>query len=103
MTTTLDGTTRKYTLTKIAKGDYICSSNDGETLFRFIKYFDGPSSGLMDRGPDRDYWMVASAPLAVVADVDIETFSPLWKIQADACDTRKEAMAVVWEEYEAVP
>ena len=48
---------RKYTLTKIAPGDYVFPSNDGQTIWRIALYTEGPSTGL-DWSRDRDVWGV---------------------------------------------
>ena len=49
---------RKYVLTKVAAGDYLLPSNDGQTIFRLRRYEDGPSHGLEDWPRDREFWGV---------------------------------------------
>jgi hypothetical protein len=46
---------RKHTLVKVAPGDYLLPSNDGEMLWRITTYEDGPSLGL-DWPRDRTFW-----------------------------------------------
>lgn len=47
---------RKYALTRIAAGDYLLPSNDGETIWRIATYIDGPSMGITDWPRDRTLW-----------------------------------------------
>lgn len=47
---------RKFALSKIAAGDYLLPSNDGQTIWRIFKYEDGPSHGLADWDRDRGFW-----------------------------------------------
>lgn len=54
---------RFYALSKIAAGDWLMPSNDAQTLWRFTRYTDGPSLGLMDWPTDRDVWLVRRTPL----------------------------------------
>lgn len=49
---------RKYRLVKVAPGDYILPSNDGNTLWRIRQYEDGPSHGLEDWPRDVIFWGV---------------------------------------------
>jgi hypothetical protein len=49
---------RKYTLHRIAKGDYLLPGNDGKTLWRIRKYEDGPSHGVDSMPRDREFWGV---------------------------------------------
>lgn len=48
-------TERKYALTKVNAGDYLLPSNDGQTIWRFRTYEDGPTHGL-DWPRDRTLW-----------------------------------------------
>jgi hypothetical protein len=47
---------RNYSLIKIAQGDYLLPSNDGQTLWRIRRYEDGPSYGLEEWPRDRTFW-----------------------------------------------
>jgi hypothetical protein len=49
---------RKYALTKIACGDYLLPSNDGQTIWRLCTYEDGPSHGLEEWPRDVTLWGV---------------------------------------------
>jgi hypothetical protein len=54
---TADAIHRKWTLMKVKPGDYLMLSNDRRTMWRLVKYIDGPSNGL-DWPSDRELWEV---------------------------------------------
>lgn len=51
---------RKYALTKLGAGDYLCPSNDGSTVWRFQTYHDGHAFGLDVPYECRTFWMASS-------------------------------------------
>lgn len=55
---------RKYALTKLEAGDYVCPSNDGEMLWRFCRYQDGRVCGLDVDYELRTFWSTMRAPMA---------------------------------------
>lgn len=56
-------TERKYALTKIDPGDWMCPSNDTLTIWRFRSYTDGQIAGLMDVSYyARTFWRVQRCP-----------------------------------------
>jgi hypothetical protein len=50
------GAERKYTLTKVAAGDYLLPANDAKTVWRIMVYEDGPSHGVESMAADRMFW-----------------------------------------------
>lgn len=90
---------RKYALTKIGKGDYLCPGNDAQMVYRFSRYEDGPSMGLMDWPRDREVWRVRRAPLPTDGFFDPEYAK--WRDVSECHATRKEALASVfgWPEH----
>lgn len=66
---------RKYALTKIEAGVYLCPSNDADHLYRFRKYEDGRHHGLDVDYDLRPFWAIDRAPLDGIDDggyVDLE-------------------------------
>jgi hypothetical protein len=90
----LVSTDRKYALSRIAAGDYLLPSNDGQTIWRIARYQDGPSSGL-DLPRDRTYWGVWrwTGRVALAHYVDIEDWDQ-WDFHDGFHQTRAEAMRV---------
>lgn len=83
---------RKYALTKLGPGDYLCPGNDALTIYRFRQYEDGPCGGLMDWPRDRIVWGVESTP----ADSwDGPDDSP-WRNVSGPHMTRRDALAAVF-------
>lgn len=48
--------TRKWAMTRVAAGDYICLSNDQQTVWRFHQHIDGRSLGLICNYDERTFW-----------------------------------------------
>jgi hypothetical protein len=64
-------TERKYQMVRLGAGDWLLPSNDLTTLWRFRRYQDGPSLGLMDWSRDIDVWAVWTTPMpASMRDYD---------------------------------
>lgn len=95
-------TERKYALTKITPGDYLCGANDGKTIWRFDTYFDGKAWGLADAEyEERKFWRASWRPasdLSVKIENDEDYFGFLeegWHEYAGSLDTRAEAIEVM--------
>lgn len=90
---------RKYALTRLDKGDYLCASNDGETLYRFRTYHDGPSFGLMDWPRDRLVWSVERTEFGTfLANPTVPVNELDWRNVSGPHDTRRVALASVFGE-----
>lgn len=93
---------RKFVLSKVAAGDYLLPSNDGERLYRITRYVDGPSFGLEFITADRDFWRVRKWKHELDA-WDWEP-NPLWEDNwtevAFHFDTRREAIDCALSEGE---
>jgi hypothetical protein len=89
---------RKYALHKVAKGDYLLLSNDGLTMWRLVRYQDGPSYGLEDEPRDQWFWQVLRWPKPMEQGKRLDKFdmSDLWHWNAYALNlgTRAEAIDV---------
>jgi hypothetical protein len=87
-------TERKYALTKVAAGDYLLPSNDGRTIWRVVRYEDGPSHGLADWPRDRVVWAAyrwAGPDSEPFVDTSPDAWGR-WKPSHDGCATRAEAI-----------
>ncbi len=80
----------KWVMTKVAAGDYLLPSNDAQTIWRLVRYTDGPSFGL-DWSSDRDQWCVRRWSGDLDTHVDIED-GTRWEGVADGFDTRSQAI-----------
>ena len=80
---------RKYVLTKIAAGDYLLPSNDGKTIWRIMRYEDGPSYSL-DWPKDRMVWGAWSWR-GDLDRVDPDAWD-MWACGSQWCDTRQQAI-----------
>ena len=69
---------RKYALIKVAAGDYLCPSNDGETLWRFHTYEDGRVAGLEVDYEVRTFWRAVYIPLAKVENQPVNDLPGPW-------------------------
>ena len=81
---------RKYQMTRVAAGDYLLPSNDGEKLWRLRKIIEGPSSGLMDMPADKEFWGIWqwSGPLT---EIDVEDWGR-WDFYEGMHETRRSAI-----------
>lgn len=70
-------------------GDHLLPSNDGKTLWRFMRYEDGPSHGL-DWPRDRDLWG-AWKWMGSLERVDLDDWDR-WHMIARGYETRAEAI-----------
>jgi hypothetical protein len=88
----MTGIERKYALTKVAAGDYLLPSNDAQTIWRLVRYEDGPSHGLADWPRDRPVWAAYrwTGPLGAV-DAGIDAWDR-WELQESSCETRADAI-----------
>lgn len=84
-------TERKYALTKIAAGDYLLPSNDGQTIWRIRTYTDGPSFGIEDWISDRDLWAIWRWVGARTPYVDVDDWER-WETVEEGHETRREAI-----------
>jgi hypothetical protein len=84
---------RKYALSRIAAGDYVFPSNDGNTIWRVSRYTEGPSSGLDHLPRDRDYWGLWKwhEPVSTGGFIDTGSFER-WDLVDSLYDTRAEAI-----------
>lgn len=89
---------RKYALTLVRAGDYLCPSNDGATLYRFSRYEDGRLAGLVCEFDLRDFWMVQSMPMPPQGALDLDEVWAwdTWHTVADSFPTRSAALAYVF-------
>jgi hypothetical protein len=88
---TTEAPQRKYALTKVTSGDYLLPSNDGKTIWRIMRYTDGPSNGL-DIPRDRDFWEVRRwTAKGLDQYVDLEDWDR-WQSEVSLLDTRAEAI-----------
>jgi hypothetical protein len=62
-------TTRRYALTKVRSGDYLCLSNDGTRLWRFTLYQDGSDLGLDVDYKLRTFWRVQYSHMSEITEV----------------------------------
>lgn len=85
-------TERKYAMSKVASGDYLLPSNDGQTIWRVARYTDGPSNGLQIPR-DRTFWGVWRwmGDVSPGAAVDTEDWST-WEMCGGLCDSRADAV-----------
>lgn len=84
-------TERKYSLIKIAKGDYLLPGNDGRTVWRLGTYTDGPSNGLTDWPRDRLVWGVWKWVGDSTVYVDTGSWER-WEMHEGCLPTRAEAI-----------
>lgn len=88
---------RRYALRRIDPGDYLCSSNDGVTLWRFSRYEDGMAHGLMDAAFERrSFWRARQAPMpagGVVERDEVENL--LWREVGVMLASRRAAIDVM--------
>ena len=84
---------RKYAMSRIAAGDYVLPSNDGETLWRVVRYTDGPSSGLDHMARDRDFWALWKWPHQVSEGsfIDLQDWDR-WECVEDMFESRAAAI-----------
>lgn len=58
------GHARRYAMTRVCAGDYVCPSNGRTLMYRFSTYTDGYAHGLEDcRFEARTFWRVRQAPM----------------------------------------
>lgn len=93
-------TERKYMLTRLAPGDYLLPSNNGERIFRIARYIDGPSLGLEDMPRDREFWGIWETDLlngtyGLLDRKVIDTDWSKWEMYTGCFDTRREAIDAV--------
>jgi hypothetical protein len=83
---------RKYSLQRIAAGDYLLPSNDRRILWRICRYTEGPSSGL-DWPKDREVWGIWQWEGSIETNpvIDIEDWSR-WEFWDGLFDSRAEAI-----------
>jgi hypothetical protein len=89
---------RKWALTKLDSGDYICPSNNGLTLYRFSSYQDGSDYGLTDVGyRSRTWWRLRTIPRYIaetrIGYMDADELP--WD-DIGIYESRKEALAAVF-------
>lgn len=98
---------RKYALTRLAPGDYLCASNDGKTLWRFERYEDGAVYGLVVDFDRRPYWRASSTPMPPGGQVHRDDVDELpWVERATMLSSRAkaaEAMLTAAPEPKAEP
>jgi hypothetical protein len=92
-------TTRRYALTKVRSGDYLCLSNDGTRLWRFTLYQDGSDFGLDVDYKRRTLWRVQFADMAEITEVqsrDGDILDPMyWADEQVHLPTRQAAINVM--------
>lgn len=55
---------RRYALTRVEAGDYLCPSNDGAYLWRFSRYEEDGSAEYGDGSPlVGEFWMAQRTPM----------------------------------------
>ena len=88
-------TERKYVMTKVGAGDYLLPSNDAKTIWRIMKYEDGPSHGIVE-GMDRDemFWGIWRWTGRVPGDTLDPDDWDLWEMYDGSCASRAEAVRV---------
>lgn len=86
---------RKYALTRLRAGDYLCPSNDGRTLWRFSAYEDGSDHGLIGVSyRRRTFWMARRTPMPAGGMVDREEVEYLpWREVGCSLPSRQAAIA----------
>ena len=62
---------RKWAMTKIGPGDWLCLSNDKRTVWRFHKHVDGTAHGLECDYYERTFWRAVYMPVEVF-EADVE-------------------------------
>ena len=89
---------RKYALTKVAAGHYLLPSNDGKTLWRLLRYEDGPSHGIVDWDKDEMFWGVWRYTLAFDGTLEPDQLDAwtFWE-QIAQTSTRREAIDAAME------
>jgi hypothetical protein len=88
---------RKYALNRVRSGDYLCPSNDCQTLWRFTKYTEDGSLATMDGRVIRgQFWDVSSIPMPPSGAVDREWVDEQpWRTVETLIGTRREAIGVM--------
>lgn len=96
---------RRYALTRVQPGDYLCPSNDGQRLWRFLRYEDGRAAGLLDCGfESRPFWRALSTPMPADGTYDVEALDELaWQEWEAMLPTRRAAIAVMLKEGSGGP
>jgi hypothetical protein len=85
-------TKRKYALTKLREGDYVCPSNDGRFLWRFQRYQDGRASGLDVRYELRWFWQASKAPMPWGCGTLVAMDDLAWRLTDSMLPTRTAAI-----------
>lgn len=85
-------TERKYALSKVAPGDYLLPSNEGQTIWRVARYTDGPSKGLDDWPRDREVWGIWRWPEPVREGGSIDLDWSRWEMCEGMLPSRAEAI-----------
>lgn len=84
---------RKYTISKVGTGDYLLPSNDAQTIWRIVRYMDGPSSGLETMKRDREFWGLWRWTDTTGPGSFVDTGSwDRWELQEGLIATRSEAI-----------
>ena len=92
---------RQYALTRIDKGDYLCASNDGATLWRFQRYHDGRGAGLDVDYDWRAFWKASQTPMPPGGVLDVDDVDDLpWREWHTWLPTRKAALRSVFGDDE---
>jgi len=98
---------RRYALTKVRSGDYLCLSNDGTRLWRFMTYEDGSAFGLDVDYVRRTFWRVQYADMAEITEVharDADILDPMyWVDEQVHLPTRQAAINVMLSSAASTP
>lgn len=93
---------RKYRMTRVGDGDYLCLSNDGQWVWRFNRYEDGSYFGLVCDFERRTFWHALSVPKtwfdSRLDDEDLLHREEWWYHHTmSGCKTRKAAIDYMLE------
>lgn len=89
---------RKYALVHVAAGDYLCASNDGHHLWRFMRYTE---DGSLETGDGKqivgDFWEAYRMPMpAEPESLDPDDIASRgWSTEASLLATRAAAIDVM--------
>lgn len=94
---------RKYAMTKLSAGDWICPSNDARWLYRFMLYDEDGSAENSDGPIVGQFWATARI-LMPKADHQLRIYDHVaWEWRADLMRSRSEAIDVMLDETRTPP
>lgn len=83
---------RRYAMIKLGSGDYLLPDNDAQTMWRIVRYTDGPSFGLEDWPRDRELWRLLVWTLGFESLADRWDEWDLWEAREEGFERRADAV-----------